>query len=177
MIRRGRWLLLAFVVPLAVAGCGGSGTPSASSSSSSGGSPSAGPPSGAPSASPPSPATTPPAPAGNGTLVEFGRQGGLAGVSDTLVVGEDGRFTLVRTKPAVRRSGQLTAADLAELRRVLTESRFAQLPKVQSAKGADQFTYQVKYRDSEILAQDGGMVPELKPVVATLSGLVARYSG
>jgi hypothetical protein len=116
-------------------------------------------------------------PAGTGTLVQFGREGGFAGLSDSLVVREDGSFTLVRAKPAVRKSGQLTAAELAELRRVLAESGFAQLPKVQAARGADLFTYQVTYRDNQIVGQDGGIVPQLKPVISMLSGLVAKYSG
>jgi hypothetical protein len=110
-------------------------------------------------------------------LVQFGRQGGIAGVADTLEVREDGSFTVVRARPAVQRSGRLTADELAELRRVLAESGFAQLPKVQPAKGNDLFTYQVTYRDNQILAQDGGIVPQLRPVIATLSGILAKYGG
>ena len=98
-------------------------------------------------------------------------------MSDTLVVNEDGQFTLVRLKPAVRKSGQLSASDLADLRKALTDADFAHLPRVQPARGADLFSYQVTYRDSQVLAQDGGIAPQLQPVISMLSGFVAKYSG
>jgi hypothetical protein len=130
-----------------------------------------------PPVAPPTVATaTSPAPAAaTARLVEFGRQGGIAGVSDQVVIREDGGLTVVRGRPAVNRTGQLTAAELADLRRVLEDSGFAQLPKVQSAQGADLFTYLVIYRDSEIVAQDGGIVPQLRPVIAALSSILTRY--
>lgn len=109
--------------------------------------------------------------------MEYGRQGGIAGVSDTLVVSEDGHFTLVRLKPAVRKSGQLSASDLADLRRVLAGCDFAHLPRVQPGRGVDLFSYQVTYRDTQVLAQDGGIAPQLEPVISMLSGFVAKYSG
>jgi hypothetical protein len=109
-------------------------------------------------------------------LVQFGRQGGFAGVSDELVVRQDGSFTLVRTRPAVNRSGRLTPPDLAELRRVLREANFGALPRVQPAKGNDLFTYHVVVDSIEILAMDGGIDDRLKPVISTLSGLVGKYS-
>jgi hypothetical protein len=178
MTRRTLWLLLALAVPLAAAGCGASGTSPSSSSGPSSGSPSSGSsPTSGPSPSSASSPTGSPAPAGNALLVRYVRQGGFAGFSDSLTVTEDGHYTITRAKPPVQRSGQLSAADLAELRRVLADSGFAQLPKVQGAKGADLFSYQVTYRDSQILAQDGGIVPQLQPVISTLSGIVARYSG
>ena len=167
MTRRALWYLLAVVVPLAIAGCG-SGSPSSSSSSSA----ASGPLSSASAMPSPLPSSAP-----SGALVEFGRQGGIAGVSDTLVVTEDGHFTLVRLKPAVRKTGQLSASDLADLRRVLADSGFAQLPKVQPARGVDVFSYQVRYRDTQIVAQDGGVVPQLQPVISMLAGFVAKYSG
>ena len=66
--------------------------------------------------------------------------------------------------------------DLAEVRTVLQQSNFANLPKVQPAKGADLFTYQVIYGGDQILAVDGGIDERLKPVIGTLSGLMAKYS-
>jgi len=173
MMRRALWYVLAVVVPLAVAGCGaGSGSPSSSSSSTFSSSVSSS------SSSPAVPSPSPvPSPAPSGALVQFGRHGGIAGVSDTLEVSEDGHFTLVRLKPAVSKTGQLSASDLADLRRVLADSNFAQLPKVQAARGTDLFSYQVTYRGSQILAQDGGVAPQLQPVISMLSGFVAKYSG
>src|SRR2546421_12250592 len=116
MMRRAVWLLLAAVVPL-LAACSPS-SPSSSSSTSPSGASAGSPSGGASSASPGSSPPASPVPAGTATLVQFGRQGGLAGLSDTLAVTEAGHFTLVRLKPALRKTGQFTAAVPAELRRV-----------------------------------------------------------
>jgi len=121
---------------------------------------------------PPNPSPNPSTP-----LVQFGRQGGLAGLADELVVQQDGTFTLTRRRPAVTKSGRLTPTDLAELHRVLAAADLAHQPRVQPAKGNDLFTYHVVTDGAEILAMDGGMTDTLKPVVATLSGIVDRYSG
>ncbi len=75
----------------------------------------------------------------------------------------------------MERSGRLTAGELADVRRVLAESGFAQLPKDEPAKGNDLFTYQVIYQGSQILAMDGGIAPPLRPVIAALSDIVSRY--
>ena len=165
------------VAALALAGCATGQQPGSAGSSASG---SAGPPTptatGQPTGAGQPSASGQPIPGGTGVLVQFRRQGGIAGVSDYLVVQQDGGYTLTRTRPAVTKTGRLSATDLADLRKMLAETDFAHMPRVQSAKGADLFMYQVIYGDVEIAAMDGGMVEPLKPVVATLSGLVARYS-
>lgn len=178
-MRRGIvWLL----VPVAVAlvGCSastGSGTAGSSSPAISG------PPPGASSTA--SPTTTPtsmpsehpgsPPPPASGVLVEYTRRGGFTGLSDHLVVRQDGGFTVTRLRPAVTRSGQLTTVELADLRRVLAQSGFAQLPKAQTAQGNDLYAYQVGYQGTQIVATDGAIVAPLQPVLAALSGIVARY--
>jgi hypothetical protein len=158
------WLLVS-TVP-AVAGCSVGSHAAAPPSSSAA-------PASLPADSPPS--TTPATVTATARLVEFGRRGGIAGLSDQVVIREDGGLTVVRGRPAVNRTGQLTAAALADLRRVLEDSGFAQLPKVQPAQGADLFTYLVIYRNSEIVAQDGGIVPKLRPMIAALSSILTRY--
>jgi hypothetical protein len=105
----------------------------------------------------------------------FGRTGGLAGLSDELTVRQDGAYTLQRRRPALTRTGRLTATELAGLRGDLERSDFAHLPKVQPARGNDIFTYLVSYGGYRILAQDGGIEPPLRPVLGTLSGIVDRY--
>jgi hypothetical protein len=182
-----RMSLLVVLALLALAGCRTSPAPSGSSAGSGGSAGPGGSVSPGGSASPagstgsPGPAgsvgpASPAGPAGTGVLVQFRRQGGFAGLSDYLVVREDGGYTLERRRPAVTKTGRLSAADLAELRKVLTDADFAHMPRVQPARGNDLFTYQVIYGDVEVAAMDGGMVEPLKPVVGTLSGLVARYS-
>jgi hypothetical protein len=98
------------------------------------------------------------------------------GVVDRLSIRQNGAFTLTRVRPrAVNRSGQLTAAELADVRRVLQGAGFATMPKVQKGDAADVYTYSVSYAGYQVTAQDGTAVPALRPVLATLSNLVAKY--
>jgi hypothetical protein len=117
----------------------------------------------------------PVSPSPGGVLVEFGRQGGLAGLSDQLVIGQDGGFTLVRARPAGQRSGRLTATELSDLRGALDRSNFAGLPADESATGSDLFTYHLTYAGSRITAQDGGVAAPLQPVIGALTAIVAKY--
>jgi hypothetical protein len=111
-----------------------------------------------------------------GVLVRFGRDGGFLGLSDSLVVRQDGSFTLLRSHPSVNRSGRLTPAELANLRQVLADSGFTGLPTVQaSGKGNDLYTYVVTYHDSRIVAQDGSVAVPLRPVISTLTSIVTKY--
>lgn len=111
-------------------------------------------------------------PAADAVLVDFGRQGGVAGLSDQLAVREDGGYTLTRVKPAVERSGKLTPAELADLRAKLASSGFAKLPHVQPGGGTDMFTYHLTYQGTEILAQQAGLADSLRPVVDALSTII-----
>jgi hypothetical protein len=110
-------------------------------------------------------------------LVEYGRQGGLAGVDDRLVVQPDGSFTISHRGGAVSR-GRLSPADLTKLRQVLEASHFGQVPTV-TASGAvvDAFTYHVVYAEHEVTAADGEVPAALRPVLAEFEELLQRYGG
>ncbi len=175
---RRRGLVWALACALTLTGCGG--TAGSAGASPSGPVPSAVPdtpsPSQVPASSPaPDHPSTGPSTAA-GTLVEFDRQGGFTGLSDRLVVARDGTYTLTRTKPPVSRSGQLTAAELADLRAQLDRADLGHQPRVQaSTKGNDLYVYRLVVGDAQIVAQDGAETPALRPVLSTLSGLVAKY--
>lgn len=131
-------------------------------------------PSASPTGGPPSPG------AGSGPvdpiLVEYGRQGGFAGFVDRLVVGRDGGYQLTRAKPPVSRHGQLTPAELADLRQRLAQADLGHQPRAQTgARGNDLFTYQVSAGGRQVVAQDGAVDPSLQPLLSLLSGLVAKY--
>jgi hypothetical protein len=99
-------------------------------------------------------------------------------MADRLSVRDNGAFTLARARPRlVNRSGHLTAAELAHLRAVLAGAGFATMPKVQKGDAVDVFTYSVSYGGYQVVAQDGAAVPALRPVLAALAALVARYGG
>ncbi|GAA5195513.1 hypothetical protein GCM10023322_62370 [Rugosimonospora acidiphila] len=134
-------------------------------------------PGAAPTPMPQTPAGSAPAtdPSGDGVLIRFDRQGGLAGLTDRLVIREDGGFTLQRRRPPLSRSGRLTEAERAELVRMLAGSGFGTLPATQSARGSDLFTYHLTYADRQILAQDGGIAAPLRPVIAALTTIVQKY--
>ncbi len=114
-------------------------------------------------------------PSADAVLVEFGRQGGFAGLSDRLVIWEDGRYALVRTRPALSRSGRLTAAELADLRGALERSGFKDLPGAEPGQGNDLYTYHVTYGNWQIVAQDGGVAEPLEPVIAALAAVIQEY--
>ena len=107
-------------------------------------------------------------------LLEFGRQGGLKGADDHLVVNRDGTFTLTRrNQPDV--SGQLTPDQLTALQQALAASNFKSIPHVNKGGAiADGYTYRIVYDGYEVLAEDGGIPPALKTVVETLNALLSR---
>ena len=107
-------------------------------------------------------------------LLEFGRQGGLKGADDHLVVNRDGTFTLTRrSQPDV--SGQLTPDQLAAVQQTLAASNFKSIPHVnKSGAIADGYTYRIVYDGYEVLAEDGDIPPALKDVISTLNALLSR---
>jgi len=152
---------------MAVAGCGSGspadGKPTVVTSTTAGAS-------GAASIPVPSPAPVP-----TGTLVEFGRQGGIAGLDDQVTVQADGSYRIVR-KDGTPTPGRLSPDELTRLRAVLDSAHFGEIPAVNpgSSAVADGFTYRVAYAGHEVLAQDGGVPPALAPVLDALSGILSR---
>jgi hypothetical protein len=156
----------------AAAGCGGGssagGKPAVVTSTAVGAS-------GTASIPPPSAVATP-IPA-TGTLVEFGRQGGLAGLDDQVTVQADGTYQIVRKGgTGTPTPGRLSPDEVAKLRAVLDSAHFGEIPAVNpgSSAVADGFTYRVAYAGHEVLAQDGGVPPALAPVLDALSGILSR---
>jgi hypothetical protein len=160
-------IAVSILLVMAVAGCGGGSTPDARptvvTSTTFGASG---------SASIPAPSRIP---VPTGTLVEFGRQGGLAGLDDQVTVQADGSYQIVR-KGGTPTPGRLSPDELAHLRAVLESAHFGDIPAVNPGASAlaDGFTYRVAYAGHEVLAQDGGVPPALAPVLDTLAGILGR---
>jgi hypothetical protein len=180
---RRTWIGLV-AVALALTSCSSQGTPAAGGTQVPAPTIAGG---GAPGQSAPGGATTPgtgggpSAPAASnpvGTqLVQFDRSGGLMGASDVFVVYENGSYTLIRVKPKkVETKGQLTLAELANLRQTLDAADFPHLPKMSTGHGADLFTYAVGYHGVQVSAQDGAVPAKLQPVITLLSDLLAQHS-
>jgi hypothetical protein len=118
-----------------------------------------------------------PAPVPTGTLVEFGRQGGLAGLDDQVTVQADGTYQIIRKGgTGTPTPGRLSPDEVARLRAVLDAAHFGEIPAVNPGASAvaDGFTYRVAYAGHEVLAQDGGVPPALAPVLDALSGILSR---
>lgn len=119
-------------------------------------------------------ATPPVPPATPAPLVTYGRQGGIAGVDDTVIVMTDGSYT-IRQRGTAERRGRLTGSQLAHLRQVLEAAKFGQIPPVNPGRpGADLYTYHVVYDGREVLARQGGVPTELQPVLTELETIIRR---
>jgi hypothetical protein len=107
------------------------------------------------------------------TLLEYGRQGGLKGADDHLVVKRDGSYTLTRRNQQDV-TGTLTQEQLAGLQQALAASNFKSIPHVNKGGTiADGYTYRVVYDGYEVLAEDGAIPPALKNVITTLNAVLS----
>ncbi|MFD7319966.1 hypothetical protein ACFV9D_02585 [Streptomyces sp. NPDC059875] len=182
VVRRRRyavlWAASAVLVPvLAVTGCSDQGTPPPPVATQ-GGTPDG-------SAKPPPPGTgtvpAPPVPTGpDGTvtndeepgprevLVEVNVDGGLAGVSNQLIVHYDGSYT-TRTGTKPPRTGRMTPAEVAELRAALEDPAYSKVPARPSGKPVyDGFRYVISYDHRVVVAADGERPTALQRVFAAL---------
>jgi hypothetical protein len=108
-------------------------------------------------------------------LVGYGRQGGLAGVDDRVVVRKDGAFTITR-RGAAPVQGRLTQSELANLTGLLAASNFASLPgeNKSTTKISDGYTYRVVYQGRQVTAEDGGVPIALEQTIGALNVLLSR---
>jgi hypothetical protein len=169
---------VAALIPLlvgcgALVGCGDDGSPTPGTSTPTASTPAARPGAPAPSSTGSAPAGS--APATATYLVEYARQGGLAGVDDRLSVRPNGAYEITRGGAAPRR-GSLPAPELAELSAVLRSANFADIPAVNSGGDiVDGYTHQVVYGQHAVLAEDGGVPDALRPVLGALDGIITRH--
>ncbi|MFF0062047.1 protealysin inhibitor emfourin [Streptomyces sp. NPDC005279] len=160
-------VLLAAVLTAGCAGGGGAGSPSPAESAGTSPAPPASAGTATPASTPASAsASANPAPAR--PLVGVTVTGGIAGVHNTLLVQDDGTYTTSsRTGPA--RTGRMTPAELAALRRALEKADFAHLPREATGSPiADGFTYRLTYAGHTVTTDDTTRLPALRAVFAAL---------
>ncbi|MFV6027746.1 hypothetical protein [Streptomyces sp. NPDC056264] len=101
-------------------------------------------------------------------LVEVVVNGGLAGVSNKLVVHTDGSWTS-RSGTEEPRTGRQTPAEAARLRAALEDPAYARVPERPTGDPvADGFQYYVTYRHRLVVAGDGERPAALQRVFAAL---------
>ncbi|MEU6878041.1 hypothetical protein [Streptomyces sp. NPDC046712] len=174
----GLWAASAVLIPvMTVAGCGDQGDPRppvATHDGTAKPTPTPTPPGTVDAPVPPVPTSTDGTVKNDGepkpheVLVEVNVNGGLAGVSNQLIVHHDGSYTTRSgTKPP--RTGRMTAAEVAELRAALEDPAFGKVPARPSGKPvADGFTYVISYDHRVVVAADGERPAALQRVFAAL---------
>jgi hypothetical protein len=143
-------VLIAGLMTLAIAGCGGDDESPADP----------GEPGGAQLAGP----------------LTFTRGGGIAGRTDKLVVQPDGTGSLT-TRSGGERAVKLDAAQLETLAGDLESADLTGLPEDSTAGRTqpDAFGYRVAYEGATVTTESGSIPDRMGPLVATLSKLVDRF--
>jgi hypothetical protein len=142
-------VLIAGLMTLAIAGCGGDDE-SPAEPGGSGGAQLAGP-------------------------LTFTRGGGIAGRADKLVVQPDGSVSLT-TRSGGERAVKLEPAELQTIADNADSADLAGLPEDSTAGGTqpDAFGYRVVYDGATVTTESGSVPDRMGPLVATLSKIVDR---
>lgn len=167
-IRRTLLCAVAALVVPAIAACGGVSGGAADSSSSSPSPSSSPPPSPSGSASPGGASS---GSAASAVLVTYRRQGGIAGVDDSLVVHGDGSYQ-VSHRGAAPTTGTLSPAQLAAVRQAVAGAHLADLPASSRSTGtADMFVYRLGDGNREVQVDQASVPPAAVPLLTTLNGI------
>ena len=109
-------------------------------------------------------------------LVDYVRTGGIAGVSDHLVIFGNGQGIYSTWNG----SGEfeLSSSEMDQLRDVFSIAGFDSLNGTYPAPtpGADYFTYRITYENQTVITQTTGVPDQLMPVIAYLDGIVGEQS-
>jgi hypothetical protein len=109
-------------------------------------------------------------------LVDYVRTGGIAGVSDHLVIFDNGQ-SIYSTWNG---SGEfdLSATQVDQLRDVFSIAGFESLNSTYPAPtpGVDYFTYRITYENQTVITQTTGVPDQLMPVISYLDQIVAEQS-
>ena len=109
-------------------------------------------------------------------FLDYQRTGGFAGVSDRVVIFDNG-VTLIST----RQWNTETTFNTTELDRIgalFNETQFAALEGNYTSRrgGADMFHYSVSYHGKTVHTEDMAIPPELQPVIDEMNQILLRYS-
>lgn len=107
-----------------------------------------------------------------GTLTEYRRSGGFAGLDDHLVIKKDGEAIL--TRRSERYEFSLDRDTVAGLQGLFREAEFSLLGReyLPSRQGSDLFEYVVTYENHTVRTLDGAVPPSLQPILEALNQIV-----
>ncbi|MBP1928450.1 hypothetical protein J2741_000997 [Methanolinea mesophila] len=109
-------------------------------------------------------------------LVDYVRTGGIAGVSDHLVVFENGQA--IYSTWTGSGEFELSSGDVDRLRDVFAIAGFESLNGTYPAPtpGADYFTYRITYENQTVITQTTGVPDQLMPVISYLDQIITAQS-
>ena len=113
-----------------------------------------------------------PVPGGPVLLVDYQRSGGIAGLSDRLVVFDNGAG-LVSSRTTSREI-QLNATELEQITTIFAKAKFADLEGNYTSRrgGADLMQYSISYRGMTVNTEDTAVPADLEPVIADLNRIL-----
>ncbi len=108
-----------------------------------------------------------------GSLVEYSRTGGFAGVNDRLIIDTGGKAVLA-TK-AAKSEFTVSRDVLDKLRKSLDDAGFAKLKKeyLPAPGSADLFEYLITYQGYTVRTADSAVPEKLQPAFDLLNGIIA----
>lgn len=112
-------------------------------------------------------------------LIAYAVTGGIAGISERLVIEVDGNATLVSGfKPGQQSTARFTLpdAELNDLRDKLEAADLPSLPKSPETGCADCFEYTLTYDGTTYAADDVSIAARTDPVIQALNRLIANHA-
>jgi len=109
--------------------------------------------------------------------VTYSVSGGIAGISEQLVVQPDGQADLTSGSRQGRSTGhfQLADAEFANLKDKLDAAGLDSLPKPKPTGCADCFEYKIGYGNTTYSADEASLPGRLAPAIAALNDVVAAH--
>jgi hypothetical protein len=109
---------------------------------------------------------------GLGGTVKYAKSGGIAGISESMTIGPDGRGRIET------RRFRMTATERAKLGALLRKADLAHAKSLKGASCCDFFSYSIRYRDHEYEWDDSSssLPRRLSDLAAVLSRLYEKYA-
>jgi hypothetical protein len=167
-----RWIGVIVILGV-LSGCG-NGTPAGSGATASGATPLPPPAPTSASSVPTTTAAPAPAPSATASTVQITRTGTIAGINQYIVIGADGAWTLTDRRRGGTRQGRLTAAQLTQLRRLLSDPALAAEAATKAPPGVCNDGLASVLTTGSLVVRDDGCGVGNRPATRAVLGFVAN---